>query len=66
MRGDGGRFTTPPPSRLEAHSSLRRQNSCSFDHLVGAGEEGRRKDVIESFGRPQVEEELELHRLFHG
>ena len=34
VRGEGGRFTTPPPSRLKPHRSLRRQHSCSFDDLI--------------------------------
>src|SRR5215204_4951497 len=41
VRGDGGRFTTSPPSRLATPSRLS-QHSCSFDHLVGASHEGRR------------------------
>src|SRR5215204_3769591 len=41
VRCDGGRFTTPPPSRLEARSRLS-QHSCSFDHLIGARQEVHR------------------------
>ena len=57
VTGDGGRFTTPPPSRLEARSRLSK-HSCSFDHLVGAGEEGRRDFEAEPFCGPAVNYEF--------
>src|SRR5215208_6864507 len=64
VRGDGGRFTTPPPSRLEAPSRLS-QHSCSFDHLVGAREQGGRDRQAERFCGVQVQEKLELRGLEH-
>ena len=39
------------------------QQATSFDHLVGAGDEGSRKIEAEGFCRLQVNDELELGRL---
>ena len=65
MRGDGGRFTTPPPSRLEARSRLS-QHSCSFDHLVGAGEERGWDREAEGFGCLTIDHQFEFRRLLNG
>jgi hypothetical protein len=56
VRGDGGRFTTPPPSRLEARSRLSRLHSCSFDHLVGAGEESLRNGETKCPGDFEIDD----------
>src|SRR5215208_4712893 len=61
VRGDGGRFTTPPPSRLAAPSRLS-QHSCSFDYRVGAQQELSRYFEANRLGRLQVEDELEAGR----
>src|SRR5215203_6884484 len=61
VRCDGGRFTTPIPSRLEARSRLS-QHFCSFYHLVGEREQRRRDDEARSSRRFQVEGEDELAR----
>src|SRR5215203_7387751 len=69
VRGDGGRFKTPPPSRLEARSRLS-QHSCSFDHLVGAGEERGWDGEAKGLRRIQVDNQLvlarQLYRKFGG
>src|SRR5215204_4656612 len=62
VRGDGGPFTPPPPSRLEARSRLS-QHSCSFDHLVGARKEGRRDGQAECLSRGCIDHELKRSRL---
>src|SRR5215217_6326321 len=62
VRGDGGGFTTPPPPRLAAPSRLS-QHSCSFDHLVGAGEERWRNGHAECFGNVYVDDQLKFCRL---
>ena len=62
MRGDGGRFTTPPPSRLEARSRLSK-HSCSFDHLIGASEESRRDLEAEGLRGLEVNDQVEPGRL---
>src|SRR3954465_599860 len=38
----------------------------SFDHLVGAGEQGRRDDEPKGVGGFQIDDKLEFGRLFHG
>ena len=45
---------------------LPRQHSCSFDHLVGAGEERGRDVKAESLGGLEIDHELELGRLLDG
>jgi hypothetical protein len=62
VRCDGGRFTTPPPSRLEARSRLN-QHSCSFDHLVGADQKRRCDRQLQSLRRSQIEHKLQMRRL---
>src|SRR5215216_6759286 len=62
VTGDGGRFTTPPPSRLEARSRLSK-HSCSFDHLIGACEERRRQLEAEPFCGRAVNYEFKPGRL---
>src|SRR5215217_9371157 len=57
VRGDGGPFTPPPPSRLEARSRLS-QHSCSFDHLVGAGEEVKRNVQADSFRGLEIDDKV--------
>jgi len=52
LRGGGGRFTTPPPSRLEARSS--------FNHLVGDGEHSRRNSEAERLGGGEIDDNLEV------
>src|SRR5215203_1992961 len=62
VRGDGGPFTPPPPSRLEARSRLS-QHSCSFDHLVGARKEAWRDCKADRLGGPEIDDQLEDRRL---
>src|SRR3974390_1341123 len=52
LRGDRGRFMTPPPSRLEARSS--------FNHLVGDGEHSRRNSEAERLGGGEIDNRLEF------
>src|SRR5215204_2687853 len=61
VRGDGGRFTTPPPSRLEARRLS--QHSCSFDHLVGADQQAGRDEDAHLLGGLKVDDHLEVRRL---
>src|SRR6516164_8952395 len=53
--------TCPAPG---AHSSSA-ANACLFDHLVGAGEQGRRHIEAERTRRRQVDDEVELVYLHH-
>ena len=39
------------------------KHSCSFDHLVGAGEKRRWDRQAECLGGPQIDDELKLGRL---
>src|SRR3954468_15801132 len=56
----GGGETPPPPSLSRV------RKGASFDDLVGAGEERRRKRQAERFGGAEVDDELELARRLHG
>src|SRR5215203_1635342 len=61
VRSDGGRFTTPPPSRLEARSRLT-QHRCSFDHLVGALLKMQRHLESKRFGGLEIDNQFEFDR----
>ena len=37
-----------------------------FDHLIGAGEQCRRKFEAERFCSPDIDRKLEFSRLYHG
>src|SRR5215207_7472594 len=59
VRGDGGRFTTPPPSRLAAPSRLS-QHSCSLNHLVGAAKHRKWDRETELPGGFHIDDQLEI------
>src|SRR3954469_12530742 len=61
VRGDGGRFTIPPPSQLEVRSRLSQQ-SCSFDHLVGASQERGWDREAKRLSGSQIDEFSALRR----
>ena len=48
---------------MAAAIRLSQQHSCSFDHLVGAGEQRRRHVEAERLRHDQVNDEVELGRL---
>src|SRR5262245_33427930 len=48
---------------MAATSRLSQQHSCSFDHLVGDGEQPRREAEAKCPGGVEVDHELELDRL---
>jgi hypothetical protein len=65
---------TPPaaaPQRKTVQRALRRQPSqetsdVSFDHLVGAGEDGKRNRQAEGFCGLQIDYQLEFRRPLDG
>ena len=46
--------------------ALTKQHSCSFDHRVGAGEEGWRHRQVEGFGRLEINGQLKPFGLLDG
>jgi hypothetical protein len=48
---------------MAAAIRLNEQHSCSFDHLVGAGEQRRRNVEAERFRGRQVHDEIKFGRL---
>src|SRR5215813_5484650 len=46
--------------------SLRQDDSCSFDHLVGAGEQRRRYVEAKRTRGRKIDDELEFGGLHHG
>src|SRR6516162_5994577 len=48
---------------MAAAIRLSQQHSCSFNHLVGAGEKIRRYRETEGACRPQIDDEVKLGRL---
>src|SRR5262249_60177735 len=50
---------------MAATIRLSQQHSCSFDHLVGAGEQWQRDCYAKRLGSLEVQEHLDLRGLLH-